>query len=761
MNRLQALLVSSTYRTQFQQTSLGIEREDHRITETGSLALTPHPKTVDGSKTNPYIKRDFAESQLELVTPVCNNIEELMQWLEAIHTVTLRSLPTAERMWPDSMPPQIASDDSIQVAQFEDNPEAISYRKHLVTTYGKRLQMISGIHFNWGLDPALIQALYGELQPGMSEVDFQSELYLEIARKFLRWQWLIIYLFGATPIADASFYPEGADHFTHPVRSIRNSRFGYHNAPDVVISYQSLNDYVDTLEENVNAGRLAAEKELYSTVRLRGAEHARTLLECGIQYLEFRLFDIQSDQFTGISARDVLFLKYFALYLLYRDETVDDALIQTGIQRAVQVAEEDCRMNTAFQTEGFSFLDEMSDFLTQLEVSDEIMDVLSEMKERLLDPTQTPAAKKYQVTPTVEAWLKDNIEKANRYYETANQTPYILEGFSDMELSTQCLLFDAIQQGIEIDILDRADQFLRLRYLDHEEYVRDGNMTARDSLISYFKQGNKMVTKQIVQAAGFPIPTSVTLTKDTDSTAIVNRVQGVPVVVKPKATNMGVGISIFKEGADREALNEALDIAFIEDETVMIESFAPGTEYRFFVLDGEVKAVLLRVPANVLGDGQHTIQELVMKKNQDPLRGDNHRTPLTKIQLGAIEQLTLKQQGFTVDSIPALDQQVWLRENSNVSTGGDSIDVTKDMDHSYLEIASEIAKALDVAVTGLDLMIEDRHTPAYNHDGHANYTFIESNFNPMMMMHIYPAVGKGRRLTKDMLQFLFPEKTIK
>ncbi|MBU5583709.1 bifunctional glutamate--cysteine ligase/glutathione synthetase, partial [Enterococcus sp. S181_ASV_20] len=89
-----------------------------------------------------------------------------------------------------------------------------------------------------------------------------------------------------------------------------------------------------------------------------------------------------------------------------------------------------------------------------------------------------------------------------------------------------------------------------------------------------------------------------------------------------------------------------------------------------------VKAVLLRIPANVIGDGERSIEELVAEKNDNPLRGTNHRSPLEKIQLGDLEQLMLKEQGLRIDSIPEKGQQVFLRENSNVSTGGDSIDVT-------------------------------------------------------------------------------------
>ncbi|MDS8639110.1 bifunctional glutamate--cysteine ligase/glutathione synthetase, partial [Streptococcus pneumoniae] len=136
-----------------------------------------------------------------------------------------------------------------------------------------------------------------------------------------------------------------------------------------------------------------------------------------------------------------------------------------------------------------------------------------------------------------------------------------------------------------------------------------------------------------------------------------------------------------------ESYRKALEIAFSEDAAVLVEEFIAGTEYRFFVLDGQCEAVLLRVAANVVGDGQHTVRELVAIKNDNPLRGRDHRSPLEIIELGDIELLMLDQQGYGPDDILPAGVKVDLRRNSNISTGGDSIDVTESMHPSYKELA--------------------------------------------------------------------------
>ena len=307
-----------------------------------------------------------------------------------------------------------------------------------------------------------------------------------------------------------------------------------------------------------------------------------------------------------------------------------------------------------------------------------------------------------------------------------------------------------------VEILDERDQFISLQFGEHLEYVKNGNMTSHDSYISPLIMENKVVTKKVLAKAGFNVPQSIEFTDVKSAVENFPLFENRAVVIKPKSTNFGLGISIFQQGVtDRDDFAKAVEIAFREDKEIMVEDYLLGTEYRFFVLGDQTLAVLLRVPANVIGDGVHTVAELVAAKNDHPLRGDGSRTPLKKIALGDIEQLQLKEQGLTVDSIPAKDQLVQLRANSNISTGGDSIDMTDEMHASYKEIAVGISKAMGAAVCGVDLIIPDLKQPA--EPSLRSWGVIEANFNPMMMMHIFPFSGQSRRLTMNVIKMLFPE----
>lgn len=324
-----------------------------------------------------------------------------------------------------------------------------------------------------------------------------------------------------------------------------------------------------------------------------------------------------------------------------------------------------------------------------------------------------------------------------------------LPGYENLELSTQNLLADAIKYGIGFVVLDEVAQIVQLSYQGHLEYVKEGNITHFDSALSHAIMENKIVTKALLRGAGIRVPSGYEFYELSDALTHFDKLPAA-FVVKPKSTNYGIGITIFKETVSRSDYEAAVKIAFQHDDAIIVETYAHGTEYRFYVQNQEVLAVLERFPANIIGDGLHTIRQLVAIKNADIRRGENHRTPLEKIQLGDVELLTLSLQGFDVQDIPKAHERVYLRENSNVSTGGDSIDRTDEVSEFYKQVAVQVAQALDVTITGVDIIISDMTRES-------DYYVIEANQNPMMQMHLFPAIGQSRRVTENLIQLLFPE----
>lgn len=754
--KLQQLITQNHLGLLFQQGTFGIEKESQRVDAHGNIMTTPHPAVFGNRSYHPYIQTDFAESQLELITPPNTKLEDSFRWLSAIHEVVQRSLPENEFVFPFSMPAGLPPEELLKEAQLEDEWD-VKYREHLSASYGKYKQMVSGIHYNFQLSPEFVNAVFA-LQSEYADLkSFQNALYMKLANNFLRYQWILVYLLAATPTVESQyFYGKSPLAEGQLVRSLRSSPYGYVNAPHIQVNHDSLETYVESLEDLVARGELIAEKEFYSNVRLRGAKKARELLEKGVQYAEFRLFDLNPFAPYGIELADAKFIHLFLLTMVWLDETSSHKAVEIGKKTLYEVALEDPRTETKFRAEGEAILAQTLAMLEAIHAGDADKALVCEKLAQFAEPSQTLNGRLITAIAQAGSYKALGAQLAQRNKALAFERFYALSAFDNMELSTQALFFDLIQQGINVELLDENDQFLALKYGAHLEYLKNGNMTSHDQYISPLIMENKVVTKKVLAKAGFNVPKSVEFTSAEQAVAHFPLFENRAVVIKPKSTNYGLGITIFQQGVkNREDFAKAIEIAFREDKEVMVEDYLVGTEYRFFVLGDETLAVLLRVPANVVGDGVQTVRELVAAKNADPLRGDGSRSPLKKIALGDIEQLQLKEQGLTVDSVPEKGRTVQLRANSNISTGGDSIDMTDQMHESYKQLAVGIAHAMGAKVCGVDLIIPDLTQPAQ--PNLASWGVIEANFNPMMMMHIFPYQGKSRRLTKNVINMLFPE----
>lgn len=753
MMNFKQLLLHVNARPFIDQARFGIEREGQRVDLAGNLAKTDHPAIFSDRSYHPYIQTDFSETQTEMITPVTDSIPELFQYLAAVYDVTARSIPKEEMIWPLSMPPALPEkDEEIIIAKLK-NFEDVLYRRYLAKEYGKRKQMVSGIHFNFEFGDELLRTLFSHQEEFQDFSEFKTELYLKTARNFMRYRWMITYLFGASPMSEKNYFLDES-HPQEPVRSIRNSALGYTNHPNVKVSYASMKQYLADIERMIEEGKLSEEKEFYTPLRFRGGKKVADLATTGVRYIELRNIDLNPYARLGINPEQVRFLQLFLMYMLWTEEKEDcDQWVAEGTTRNNKVALEQPSDQTEFHQEGREILEGMKQMLVELDWLDSLY-LVEEALTQMDHPEQTLAAKLYQ-----EAQLSSQQEVAvalgHQYYKESHERPYQLAGFREMELSTQIFMFDAIQKGVQVKVLDESDQFLRLQFQDHVEYVKNANMTSKDSYIVPLIMENKTVTKKVLKEAGFRVPGGAEFSSMEEAVKAYPRFAEQAFVIKPKSTNYGLGITIFKEGASLEDYQAGLAIAFREDSSVLVEEFMPGTEYRFFVIDGEVQAIMLRVPANVIGDSIRTVKELVEEKNSDPLRGTNHRAPLELIQLGELEQLMLKEQGLTIESVPQANQIVYLRENSNISTGGDSIDMTDEFSEAYKKIAVSAVEALGAKISGIDLIIPDKEIDPTT-DKKA-YGIIEANFNPAMHMHVYPFAGKGRRLTMNVLKLLYPE----
>lgn len=316
----------------------GIEKESLRALPGGGLALTPHPAALGSALTHPHITTDYSESQLELITGVHAGVEEALGELTEIHQSVYRAL-AEERLWVGSMPCGLPADETIPVGRYGSSNVGRAksvYRIGLGQRYGRRMQTISGIHYNWSL-------------PGVG-----TDGYFGLIRNFRREGWLLLYLFGASPALCDSFVA-GREHglqrlsghtlYLPHATSLRMGRLGYQSdaQASIAVSYNCLESYAASLQDaltrpygpyesigvrtpggdynQLSTSLLQIENEFYSTVRAKrvirpGERPLHALRERGVEYVEVRLMDLDPFEPVGIGADTMRVLDTFLLHCL-------------------------------------------------------------------------------------------------------------------------------------------------------------------------------------------------------------------------------------------------------------------------------------------------------------------------------------------------------------------------------------------------------------------------------------------------------------
>ena len=350
----------------------GVEKESLRIGSDGFLSPKAHPATLGSALTNRYITTDFSEALLEFVTPTFSTTWESLQCICDIHQFTYSQLDE-EILWSASMPCLIPSDADIPLARYGSSNVGrmkTIYRRGLGHRYGRQMQVIAGVHFNYSL-PKEFWPLYQQVLGIDHEADqFQSDQYLGLIRNFRQMGWLVLYLFGASPALCKSFAGAAAaglkllnadTYFEPHGTSLRMSDLGYsnQNQSKINISLNSLKEYVDDLStairtpepayeeigvkvdghyRQLNANLLQIENEFYSPVRPKrvaksGEQPTAALRRDGIEYVEIRSLDINPYDPSGINQNTMRFIEAFLIYCLLEDSPkLDDAAL-TEISR--------------------------------------------------------------------------------------------------------------------------------------------------------------------------------------------------------------------------------------------------------------------------------------------------------------------------------------------------------------------------------------------------------------------------------------------
>ncbi|KRO95312.1 MAG: glutamate--cysteine ligase [SAR92 bacterium BACL26 MAG-121220-bin70] len=425
----------------------GIEKESLRVDPSGRLAQTRHPKALGSALTHPSITTDFSEALLEFITAPSSSPDSVLNQLEEIHRITYQEIGD-ELLWVNSMPCQLGSDDSIPVGQYGSSNIGTMksvYRQGLGNRYGRLMQTIAGIHYNFSVPDSLWEDLRDAAGNQQALQDFKSDGYFSLIRNFRRYSWLLLYMLGAAPAVCRSFVSNrehrltsfGSDHhslYQPYATSLRMGDLGYqsHAQSSLTVCYNDLPQYTQTLRKalkmpypdyekiglkdsqgnhkQLNAHLLQIENEFYSSIRPKrtassGETPLQALAERGVEYVEVRCVDLNPLLPCGIDVQTMYFLDTFLLFCLLKDspktDSVEYALIPQNIDRTVyQGRDPELKLlvgdsEISLREWGHSLFDEMrpvAELLNSANQTKAYSQVFNVMELKLTDDSTTPAA---------------------------------------------------------------------------------------------------------------------------------------------------------------------------------------------------------------------------------------------------------------------------------------------------------------------------------------------------------------------------------
>lgn len=341
----------------------GLEKESLRVAETGGIAQTPHPQAIGSALANPWITTDYSEALTEFITPPMKTSQDALCYLQDVQTFVYQRLDN-EKLWATSMPCILSGESNIPLARYGTSNAGTMktvYRRGLGYRYGRVMQVISGVHFNYSVDEAFWPIFYRMDQASGSLQDFKNTQYMAMIRNLQRFGWLIPYLMGASPAVCKSFFAgktteldvfDNATYYEPYATSLRMGDIGYQNSKEeglgIKANYDSLEKYVDSLRcaistpaetwrkigvvvdgkwRQLNANILQIENEYYSTVRpktvLSGLEKpVDALIRNGIEYVELRSLDVNAYHPLGIDQVQLDFLEVFMLFCLFHSSNM-------------------------------------------------------------------------------------------------------------------------------------------------------------------------------------------------------------------------------------------------------------------------------------------------------------------------------------------------------------------------------------------------------------------------------------------------------
>ena len=498
-------LLNAGQQSILQNALIGLEKETLRVAMDGHIAQTPHPVTLGSALTHSYITTDYSEALLEFITPPFTDVQETMQFLGDIHKFVYDRLDQ-ELLWATSMPCVVGGDDSIQIARYGSSNIGTMkhiYRRGLGYRYGKVMQVIAGVHFNFSLADHFWPVFQEHEQNKQALQDFISSAYLGLIRNFQRYGWLILYLFGASPAVCKSFFAgmktdlmeyDSSTYYNPYATSLRMSDIGYTNKSDkkspLRVSYNHLNDYIKTLTEAIetpcpdyekigvkvngeyrqlNANILQIENEYYNTMRPKQIpdpmeKPTLALKRRGVRYVELRSVDISPFHAIGVETSQLHFLESFLMFCLFhdsppinsdeRDEINHNQLTTAGQGRDPAIKLQYHGRQIPLKQWALELCDQMQGICEVLDLEEKgqpYSQALAQQQETIYDVERTPSARILsEMRQSGETFFHFAKRKSQDYLEYFKQQPLSAERLQLLSEEAE----QSLQRQTEIEASD-------------------------------------------------------------------------------------------------------------------------------------------------------------------------------------------------------------------------------------------------------------------------------------------------------------------
>lgn len=440
-------LINCKYDNLLLASKMGLEKESLRVSQEGTLSQTPHPHNLGSPLTHPYITTDYSEAMAEFITPPTDNLHEALDFLRNTHRFVYSELDN-ELLWAASMPCVVAGETSIPIADYGKSNQGMMktvYRRGLGHRYGRVMQVISGVHFNYSF-PDEFWPIFQDHEKNNEELqDFISDSYFGLIRNLQRFGWLVPYLFGASPAVCKSFIggeQSSLESFNENTyyqpfaTSLRMGDIGYQNNQEassgIKAVYDNLDSYVNSLTsaintpfeayqrlgvivngeyEQLNANILQIENEYYSTIRpkqLAGIFEKPThaLKKRGVRYVELRSLDINAFDPLGIDEEQIRFLEAFLVFCqLHESPVIGEQerfhIDQNELAAAHRGRDPHLTLNRGdnkillknWASEILDAMEGVCDLLDSGRDESPFMNSLLVQKQKVIDPETTPSAR--------------------------------------------------------------------------------------------------------------------------------------------------------------------------------------------------------------------------------------------------------------------------------------------------------------------------------------------------------------------------------